>query len=178
MGLSASAAESGTDLFADDTERSTSPDGDTHLPDVKRLGPEETRVMVDEGIGRIVNEAKHHLQFDRPAEVAIDMTGVPSYGDRDDMVMGGPRTKEYDWCDKLATRTVGGENVKFTLAMRPVQKGDTIGEVVRALLEDARKHVAISMVHADSELCSAEAVRVSEEANARYVIPSPKNKWV
>ena len=180
MGLSASAAESGTDLFADDTTREDAPDGDTHLYNIKRLDAEKIQEMVDEGISRMVKQAKRHLEFGRPAEVAIDMTYVAYYGDRDEleMVMGAPRTKAYEWCYKFATLTVVGENVKFTLAMRPVQKGDLVGEVVRDLLDDAREYVSISMVYADSEFCSVDILRCLEEARLRYVIPSPKNKRV
>ena len=180
MGLSASAAESGTDLFADDTPRDGAPDGDTHLYNIKRLDPDEIQAMVDKGISRMVHEAKHHLEFDRPAEVAIDMTYIAYYGDRDEleMVMGAPRTKAYEWCYKFATLTVVGENVKFTLAIRPVEKGNLVGEVVRNLLQDAREHVTIEMVYADSEFCSVDTIRTLEAANVRYVIPSPKNKRV
>ena len=181
MGLSGSAAESGTDLFADDTPRETSaPDGDTHLYNIKRLGPDAIQDMIDEGINRMIHKAKHHFEFGRPAEVAIDMTYIAYYGDRDEleMVMGAPRTKAYDWCYKFATLTVVGENVKFTLAMCPVQKGDRIGEIVRELFWQAREHVSISMVYADSEFCSTDTIHALEEAGVNYVIPSPKNKRV
>jgi len=85
IGLSASAAKSGTDLFADDTPRDGAPDGDTHLYNIKRLDPDEIQAMVDKGISRMVHEAKHHLEFDRPAEVAIDVTYIACYGDRDEL---------------------------------------------------------------------------------------------
>ena len=181
IGLSNSAAESGTDLFADDTERETgSPDGDTHLYNIKRLSPDAIQEMIDEGISRMVHEAKHHFEFDRPADVAIDMTYVAYYGDRDEleMVMGAPGTKAYDWCHKFATLTVVGQNVKFTLSMRPVQKGDTIGEIVRELFWQAREHVSISMVYADAEFCSTDTIHAFEEAGVNYIILSPKNKRV
>jgi len=180
MGLSASAAESGTDLFADDTDRDDAPDGDTHHHNIQRLTSDEIEQMVDEAIGRMVREAKKHLQFKRPAEVAIDMTYIAYYGDRDEMemVMGAPSTKEYEWCYKFATLTVVGENVKFTLAMRPVQKGDLVGGVVRDLLQKASEHVSMSTVYADSEFCSVDTFRALESAGLDYVIPSPKNQRV
>jgi hypothetical protein len=156
------------------------PDADTHLHNIKQLDPDEIQVMVNEGIGRMVGKAKQHLQFDRPAEAAIDMTYVAYYGERDEleMVMGAPRTKEYDWCYKFATLTVVGENVKFTLAMRPVKKGDRIGHIVRELLERGREHVSIKTVYADSEFCAVDVIYALEGANCQYVIPSPKNKRV
>jgi len=94
------------------------------------------------------------------------------------MVMGAPHTKAYEWCYKFATLTVVEENVKFTLAIRPVEKGDLVDEVVRNLLQDAREHVTIEMVYADSEFCSVDTICTLEAANVRYVIPSPKNKRV
>jgi hypothetical protein len=53
---------------------SSSPDADTYPYNIKRLGPDTLQKMVNEGIGRMVHEAKHHFEFARPAEVAIDMT--------------------------------------------------------------------------------------------------------
>jgi len=102
------------------------------------------------------------------------------YGEREgmQMVIGAPGPKSYEWCYKFATLTVVGENIKFTLAMRPVQKGDLVGEVVRDLLRDSREHVAISTVYADSEFCSVDSIRALEDAGARFVIPSPKNRRV
>lgn len=180
LGLSSSAAESGTDLFAEDTTRGSAPDADTHLRNIKQLDPNEILSMVDESIGRIVQEAKGHYQFDRPADVAIDMTCIPYFGHRDgaEMVMGAPKTKSYKLCYKFATLTVVGENVKFTLAVRPVQKGDLIGEVVRDLMQKAQEHVCIDNVYADSEFCSVAAFRALKEQNLNFIIPSPKNKRV
>jgi hypothetical protein len=181
LGLSHSAAESGQHLFAQDTDRQAgAPDADTHLYNIKRLDHEMIMQMVDEAIGRMVHRAKHHVQFDRPAEVAIDMTYIAYYGDRDEveMVMGAPPTKSYDWCFKFATLTVVGDNVKFTLAMTPVRRGYLVGEVIRKLIWKAREHVSISMVYADSEFCSVDSIRALEEMGVRYVIPSPKNQRI
>ena len=181
LGLSDSAAESGTKLFAQDTSRPEgAPDADTHLFNIKRLNHEQILEMVDEGISRMVHQAKHHLEFNRPAEVAIDMTYVAYYGDRDEleMVMGAPKNKAYGWCYKFATLTVVGENVKFTLAMTPVRAGYHVGRVVRELIWKAREHVSISTVYADREFCSVDTIRSFEEAGLDYVIPSPKNRRV
>jgi hypothetical protein len=181
MGLSNSAAESGTDLFDDDTTRETgAPDADTHLYNIKRLDRDEIEEMIDDGISRMVNEAKHYLEFDRPVEVAIDMTYVAYYGERDEleMVMGTPDSKSYDWCYKFATLTVVGENIKFTLAMRPVEKVERVGEVVRDLYWTAYEHVTISTIYADAEFCSVDVIRACEEAGVKYLIPSPRTARV
>lgn len=65
---------------------------DTHIHNIKQLGPETIKTMVDGAIGRTVHEAKKNLEFGRRADVAIDMTYVAYYGDRDEieMVSGTP----------------------------------------------------------------------------------------
>ncbi len=180
MGLTQSAAESGTDIFAQDTDRPHAPDGDTHLHAIQQLDPDSVLRMVDDGISVITSEAAQHLDLNRPVTVAIDMTYVPYYGDREelDMVIGAPPNKEYEWCYKFATLTVVGEQVKFTLAMRPVQKGYHVWEVVDELLAIGEQHARIGTIYTDSEFCSAGTIRVLERENVEYIIPSPKNKRV
>lgn len=73
-----------------------------------------------------------------------------------------------------ARATAPNESLEFGL----VQKGDLVGEVVRDLIDDAREHVTIDTVYADSEFCSADTLRCIEEPGLWYVIPSPKNKRV
>jgi len=66
LGLSSSAAESGTDLFADDTTRDGSPDADTHLYNIKRLEPADVQRMVDEAVGRMVHRSETPSQVRPP----------------------------------------------------------------------------------------------------------------
>jgi IS4 transposase len=62
--------------------------------------------------------------------------------------------------------------------MRPVQKGDRIGEIVRELFWQARERVNISMVYADTGFWAADTSHAFKEAGVNCVIPSPKNKRV
>lgn len=136
--------------------------------------------MVDRGISVLSSEDKQHLDLDRKVSVAIDMTYVGYYGNRDEveMVMGAPGGKSYEWCYKFATLTVDRDTTKFTLAMRPVQKGDHIWEVVEDLIQQAKQHLPIGMVYADSEFCSVGTIRILDRENVDYIIPSPKNTRV
>jgi len=64
------------------------------------------------------------------------------------------------------------------LAMRPVQKGDHMWEVVQDLVRQAKQHVSIDRVYADAEFCAAGVLRVLDDENIGFIIPSPKNKRV
>ena len=82
----------------------------------------EIASMVNGAIGEMVWAAKQYSSRDRHADVAIDIIYVAYYGERDERQMspGAAPSKSYSWCDKMATISVGGEEVKFTLGMRPL----------------------------------------------------------
>jgi hypothetical protein len=131
----------------------------------------------------IITAAKRHLQFNRPVDLAIDITYVAYYGERGKevntgpdqapvVVQGAPPTKDYEWCYKFATASIVGDNVKFTLAVRPRIKGQPLGTVVRELFWTAREHVNISTVYADSEFYAADVISALEEAGVSYIIPA------
>lgn len=179
LGLSHSAVESGSKLFRQDTSREKgAPDADTHLRNIKQLQREQVATYLNRAIGRMATAAKDYVQFQRPADVAIDMTYVAYYGQRDEleMVYGAPPSKGFDWCFKFATLTVVGDNVKLTLAVEPVEKGDAlVGEIVRTLVLRAKQHVPIKMVFADREFCTVETMRALDELGVFYTIPAPKD---
>lgn len=94
------------------------------------------------------------------------------------MVMGAPPDKEYDECYEFSTLSIVGENVQFTLAMRPRQKGERYGHVVRDLLMQAKQYVTISTVYADAAFAAADVVRALEQYQLLYVIPKSKDARV
>jgi IS4 transposase len=185
------AAEQGSEIYGDHAPKGVSvPDADTLLHYVKRLDIEEVFDVIHQGISVQLKTARRHLEFTRPVEIAIDMTYVAYYGQRDEslnigedndrvVVMGAPPTKGYDWCFKFATLTVVGDNVKLTLAVKPVQKGEElVGEIVRELVQKAREHVDIRMVFADREFCTVETMRLLDEFGVHYTIPAPKRQRI
>ena len=140
--------------------------------------------------------------------VAIDMTYVAYYGERDEIELvtgSAPSSKDYDYCHKYGTVSVVGENVRFILGLVPVDEGsednDTEvnekppqfletttdeeaedapvkGTVVRELLEIASKYVRMSTVYADAEFAACDVVAACEEHEVDYVIPKPKTPTV
>jgi hypothetical protein len=65
--------------------------------------------------------------------VATDVTYVAYYGNRDEfqMAAGAPSNKSYSWCYRMATISIVGEEVKFTLGMRPLR-----GHIPRRVLAE------------------------------------------
>lgn len=207
--LTQTALEQATTISDDLTPATHSvPDADTILHYLKQLDEQTILNNVHNVIGLLVNRAKHHIEFSRPVTVAIDMTYVAYYGDRDEIELvtgSAPPSKDYDYCHKYGTISVVGENVRFILGLVPVDEGseenDTEvnakppqylesstdeeaedapvkGTVVRELLEIASKHVRMSMVYADAEFAACDVVAACEEYGVEYLIPKPKTPTV
>ena len=154
LGLTDTAANQGSRLFNEETTREGGgPDGDTHLHYIKQLDAMEIASMVNGAIRRMMDAAKKYYSLDRHVDVAIDITYVAYYGDRDEfqMATGAPSSKSYSWCYKMATISIVGKEVKFTLGMRPLRGYIPRSVLVEQLLEIASEHVSIETVYADAE---------------------------
>lgn len=173
LGLTGTAANQGSRLFDDETTReSGGPDGDTHLHYIKHLDAMEIVSMVNGAIGEMMWAAKRYYSIDRHADVAIDLTYVAYYGDRDEFEMstGTPPSKSYSWCYKMATVSIVGPEVKFTLGMRPLRGYIPRNVLVEQLLEIASEHVSIGTVYADAEFDGIGVIHAIEEAGVSYLI--------
>jgi len=144
LGLTGTAANQGSQMFNEETTR----DGggltsDTHLQYIKQLDAIFIASMINGAIGEIVWAAERYYSIDRHADVAIDITYVAYYGDRDafQMSTGAPPSKFYSWCYKMATISIVGEEIKLALGMRPLHSYIHRSLLVEQLTEIASNHV-------------------------------------
>jgi hypothetical protein len=176
LGLTDTAANQGNRLFDEETTRETGgPDGDTHLYYIKQLEAMEIASMVNGAIAEMVDVAKRYYSIDRHVNVAIDITYIAYYGDRDEFQMstGAPSNKSYSWCYQMATISIVGEEVKFTLGMRPLCRRIPYMPrriLVEQLLDIANEHVSIGTVYADAAFDSIGVMQTIEEAGFSYLI--------
>ncbi|WP_251343767.1 transposase [Haloplanus halophilus] len=189
MSTEACAAGQGSELYNNAPKGVSAPDGETLLHYLKQLDVEEVCEIIQAGVDVQLKSARRHLEFTRPAELAIDMTYVAyysndrealNYGEDDDqvVVMGAPPSKGYDWCMKFATAAIVGDNVQFMLAVRPHTKGQGIGELVRELIAAASEHVSVQRVYADAEFYAVDTIRALQAARTDFVIRVPANERV
>jgi hypothetical protein len=171
--LTDTAANQGSRLFDDETTRENGgPAGDTHLHYIKQLEAMEIASMVHGAIAEMMDAAKRYYSLDRHLDVAIDVTYVAYYGDRDEfqMASGAPSNKSYSWCYKMATISIVGEEVKFTLGMRPLRGHIPRRVLVEQLLEIASEHASIGTVYADAAFDSIGVMHTIEDAGFSYLI--------
>ncbi len=176
------------------------PSGETLLEAIKELSVDEIAELMNFALRKTYQRAKPRLReleqddgsrFGTRAKVALDITYVAYYGDRDEMVwvQGTPEDKSYRWCHKFATAVIVGENTNYTVAVCPLgstEYADTeshpgqdntyyVGDVARRLLSIADDYVNIRMVYADREFHAADVVAALEYRGLDYIIPAVRN---
>ena len=205
MAIKREAANNGADIFGDllaeerdvaldDPFYEDGPTSETLLEALKDLTVDDIAAMHNAAAARILGRASPYTEFPRPVMLAIDMTYVGYYDDRNEMlwVQGAPEDKEYDWCHKFTTAAIVGDNIHFTVAMLPVGNPEArdadaypgedrsyrVGDVVRQLLRRATQHVDINQLIADREFYAADTIRAADAHDVRYVIPAPRTKRI
>ena len=205
LGVTGTAANGGAETYgdyvnpdpeSDDPFFEDGPTGETLLTAIKDLEIEEITEMVNRGAARVLTRAKPTIEFEHPAMLAIDMTYIAYYGQREELirVQGAPEDKSYDWCHKVATASIVGDNVLFTAAMLPIgdaddhdpaayageEKSYRVGGVVRRLVDivEERANLQIRRVFADREFHAADVVAALEQRDLFYVIPAARDDRV
>jgi hypothetical protein len=179
------------------------PTGETFLEAVKQMSVDEIATVMNFALRKTYTRAKPRLrQFENESRgrfgvrsnVAIDITYVAYYGDREEMVwvQGAPENKGYNWCHMFATITIVGENTHYVVGVCPLGNVEDpvndayagkdqsffAGDVTRRLLSIADQYVNIRTVFADRAFHAVDVIAALEERNLRYVIPARKGKRI
>lgn len=177
------------------------PSGETLLEAIQEMSVEGIAKLLNFALRKTYTRAKPRLQelendnrsrFGVRAKIALDITYVAYYGDRDEMdwVQGAPEDKGYDWCHKFATAVIVGQNTHYIVGVSPLGSTDYadteaypgkdntyyIGDVTRRLLSIANEYVNIRRVYADREFYAADAIHALEKRDLKYVIPAVQDE--
>jgi hypothetical protein len=177
------------------------PDGETLLEAIKKLSIDEITEMMNHALKKTYLRAKPRIEelennngmrFGTRAKIALDMTYVAYYGEREGMkwVQGAPDDKSYNWCHKFATATIVGQNTHYVVAVCPLgniehienqaYSGDNksyyVGDVTRRLLDIADQYVNIRCVYADREFHAVDPLTTLQERDLMFVIPARADK--
>ncbi len=180
----------------DDPFYEDGPSGETLLDSIKEMSVDEIAKVMNFALQKTYTRAKPRLHqldnFDTHVMLAIDITYVAYYGDRDEMewVMGAPDDKEFDWCHMFATATIVGQNTHYTVGVLPLGSMEYAdneaypsakaqhfyaGDVVRQLVSIVNEFVDIRIVYADRAFHAVDVIHAFEEHDLFYLIPARKN---
>ena len=155
------------------------PHGDTHLRAVKQF---DSRRLIDgfhDATQQLLSQIQSESSFRRPITAAIDITTIPYYGDVDGMPMVSGTMNNEERAFKFASLSIVGRNVPLVLAVEPVRESspwdenppNQIHQVVRRLVQRAKKLVPIETVLCDSEFDSKAVYQTLSNLGVNYLVP-------
>lgn len=161
-----------------DVWHKTVPDADTVFRRLKERREEALKVLLSFNRS-IVREAKRKRWFRKRVTVAIDFWDREYYGkQRDINCSTGKEKNGTRYFHRVATLAVVEDRKRLEIAMIPVTLFASKGKVVKALLEEAMRHIRIRVVLLDRGFNSTPVIRVIEELGLDYIMPMTKNNRV
>jgi hypothetical protein len=115
----------------------------------------------------------------KPSTVVIDFHDDPYYGKDDSpYVLSGKRIKSTNRVFRYATMYLIEHGAACTLAMQSVNKTATRLEIVKYLIERAKKLINVKTVLADAAFYTVDVVRFLDQEGITFIIRGIKNKGV
>jgi IS4 transposase len=139
--------------------------------------------MIDEFIKIIrtvvIKVAKRFGFYKRKTIVSIDFHDKPFYGNREiGEVVGTKRKLGTNFAYSYITICICEEGVRFNLATIPVTQLRLKKNLVKQLIDEARKYVSIGLVLLDRGFNGVDVSRVLDAKMAKYVMPLVDNKKI
>lgn len=117
------------------------------------------------------------LKGKRDYNIAIDLTLIPYHGqpyeDKKEIVRGAPKSGTTHF-HGYATVSIVHDNRRFVLALRFVEYGEEMADIVRWLIKRVKAlKIAIRRVFLDKGFCAKPVFKVLKQHQLSYVIPIP-----
>lgn len=149
------------------------PKANTVLHHIREMPREQIYEMYEQAGQRILELAEEEGRLDQEVDVAIDMTEIQYYGDKnDEMVVETQRKKGTTHCHKYATLKVVSGGEQYTIKSIPVNKFASTEDLVEELLQYAEQHIDTRRVYMDREFFSGAIINLMDDNNWTYIMPA------
>jgi hypothetical protein len=123
--------------------------------------------------------ASRHDYFPEQAEVAIDITDWPFYGDvdSDEFIRGTKPGRNYSWAWKYIMLALVGSDTPLILVVLPVKDKSKAPKYIRRMLRLSRQHVNIGRVYLDAgtEFYNSDTISAITEQGLELVMQGRKS---
>jgi putative transposase len=109
--------------------------------------------------------------------IAIDLTLIPYYGepyaDENEIVRSQPKSGTTHF-HGYATVSIVHDNLRYVVALRFVEKGESMQEIVAWLLNRLKSiGISIKRAYFDKGFCSVPVLKTLERRKIKYILPIP-----
>ena len=162
--------------FYDDGDIPTGQDLTYHL---RKSSRESVLRMFREANEELFEIAARHDYFPDSAEVAIDITDWPFYGDNEsnEFIRGTKPGRNYSWAWKYITLALVGTDTPLILFVLPVKDKSKTSEYIRRMLRLGSQHLNIGRVYLDAgtEFYNSDTISTITQQGLELVMQGRKS---
>lgn len=166
--LSAALENTSAESISDEVEGF--PSADTVLGNLRDQEWKTIKNGFDRIIRLTVERAKRRRWFRRAVTLAIDFHDDLYYGKVGEWVVGTKPQKGTCYAFRIATIDVVEYGKRFTLAVMPIKKGMKRADIVRDLINEARRYVKIKCVLLDGGFYGTKVVISLRDLGIKFII--------
>lgn len=166
------------DILAEKADKDL-PTSQNVLKHIREMERQEIQEMYEEAGQRILELAEEEGRMNTEVDVAIDITVIPYYGDKNDEMVAEKQPKDgTTHCYKFATLKVVTGNEQYAIKSIPVNKFASTEDLVEELLEYAEQHIDIRRVYMDREFFSGAVINTMKENGWKYIMPATRTSGI
>ncbi len=146
------------------------------LHHLKKFEPKELMGVFQNVFEKIYDTAKPYGIFKGKLDVAIDITELPYYGKKSDlMVVGTKHQRGTSNAFRYATINIVEKGKRFTLMALPMSELTPKEKVVKRLIEYAKTKIKINNVYLDRGFFTCKIINLLNEENVKFLMPAIRN---
>jgi len=148
---------------------------------IRKVKTKEWTKRFEEANDKLLKIAKRRRIFKGFVDLAVDLHGVPFYGNKNTKgIVGTKKKRGTHWVYQYMTVCVTAQKDKYTLAAAPLTQLTSKPKMLKKLLTKALKYIDghIGCVYVDREFFNVPYISVLEEFHLPYLMPAKKNKKI
>lgn len=166
------------DILAEKADKDL-PTSQNVLKHIREMDRQEIQEMYEKAGQRILELAEEEGRMNTEVDVAIDITVIPYYGDKNDEMVAETQPKDgTTHCYKFATLKVVTGNEQYAIKSKPVNKFANTEDLVEDLLQYAEQHIDIRRVYMDRGFFSGAVVNTMDENDWKFIMPATRTSKI
>ncbi|MEE9174969.1 MAG: transposase [Thermodesulfobacteriota bacterium] len=156
-----------------------SPHQNTIWYNLKKLGIKDVMTQFENIFETTYKMAKKQRVFEKPVDVAIDITDQLYYGDeKNPMVVRIKAQRGTSYAFRFATINIVERGRRFTLLALPMSELTTKEKVVKKLIDYAKSKIKIRTVYLDRGFFNCKIINLLNEMDVEFLMPAIKNSRI
>ena len=166
------------DILAEKADKDL-PTSQNVLKHIREMDRQQIQEMYEEAGQRILELAEDEGRMNTEVDVAIDITVIPYYGDKNDEMVAETKPKDgTTHCYKFATLKVVTGNEQYAIKSLPVNKFANTEDLVEELLQYAEQHIDIRRVYMDRGFFSGKVINTMDENDWKFIMPATRTSGI